>query len=150
MNAGTSTFLTAAQIASQTGVCKKTIHRRAAREAWQWRWAGNRLEYLPPANLAAPHLREPLLDLAPLISVEDRALLRRATIRLLALAELRAAIDKGIAHEQALSRVAEAFTFHTSVSSLRRWARAYLAHGITGLFEAKRGRVGRKPKGPGL
>lgn len=69
-----------------------------------------------------------------------KVLLREQAVRY-----MQSLVSAGVPREEALSRTAKVFSFRCSVSSVRRWERAYDQAGFPGLFEHKLGRVGRKP-----
>lgn len=72
--------------------------------------------------------------------------LAKALYREQAVRHLAGLIANGVPVESALMRTADLFShFSASVSSLRRWQRAYARRGFVGLFESKAGRSGRKP-----
>ncbi len=58
------------------------------------------------------------------------------------LAEL---VRAGVPRESAIQRTAKSFHFDASLSSVRRWEKAYAIGGFVALLERKIGRVGRKP-----
>jgi hypothetical protein len=149
-------FFSARDIALAMGVNKKQVHRTAQREGWPTRSSGNKLEYCPPAAIAAviiaapasasPHLRsERSVTFADLAHSDDQrnvVLMREKAVQCLQ-------NNLHLGKEIALELVAHKFKteqplFRISVSSLRRWFDAYQLAGIDGLVEQKRGRVGRK------
>jgi len=145
-------WFSAAQIAAALGVCKRNIHRRAAREHWPKRRSGNRFLFSPPPAVlrgrlslsAAAQCRRENLSLAALrISPAQIAEVARADQRLralLLLAQFRPAF--GIA--RALVRASRFSTIPCSVTSLRRWAGAWQSCGFAGLLESRRDRCGAK------
>lgn len=137
-------------IARAAGLSAKTIHRRALREFWPGRVLGNRHHFQPPDELLAACQQlangpgASFLDFQ--VADRDRAEFGRITARFNALCEAAGLIASGLGIERAL-RVT-AIKFGTSASQLRVWAGEFARAGIAGLLEHKRGRVGRKAKGP--
>jgi len=150
-------YFCAKDIARATGASKKTVHRTAQREQWPCRRDGNRDEYQVPANIAQIIIASPRRDqgqpVAPAVRFADltgndaqreNVLLREKAVKLLianiAFGKERA-LDLVIQHmntEHPLFKLGNKIT-------LRQWHAKYEAHGIDGLCEQKRGRVGVKP-----
>lgn len=151
-----SDYFSVRDIARATGASKKTVARTAQREQWPCRRDGNRDEYQVPANIAniiiaKPHAdRQPepitvrFSDLTGNDAQRENVLLREKSVKLL-IANLafgkERALDLVIQHmntEHPLFKLGNKIT-------LRQWHAKYEAHGIDGLVEQKRGRVGVKP-----
>ncbi len=150
MNLSQSELYPAAIIAMAAGVSARTIHRHAVREGWKRGANGNEFGYLPPRALLAKCRR--LMRRVPPrglqiegLTQERRAEALRVSRRMDACLLLAAALDAGEGRERALVRVAHIANFPCSARSLRRWFNAFEEHGVAGLAERKRGRVGAKP-----
>lgn len=140
-------YFRASVIARALGRGKKFVERRAKRERWPRRWAGNRRTYRVPVELQT-------LCLGALrggkstggltgfkISKAQINEVARAQKRFSALCALATAKKKS-GYEAALKHVA--ICFDTNAITLRQWAEAWKKNGFAGLLEHKRGRVGRK------
>lgn len=71
MTASNPEFFRARDISSALGVGKRTVHRRARRERWPKRRAGNRFLYAPPGGLP---------DNARTVGARAKALARRLPV----------------------------------------------------------------------
>lgn len=135
-------------------VNKKYVQRLAMREAWPLRQTGNRFEYQVPPAIAEIMIGTPesatapapiIVRFADLVADDAQreiVLLREQAVQLLGqnlCHGKEAALQLVCSHMAALHPL-----FRCSISSLRRWAELYAAHGLDGLVEQKRGRVGRK------
>lgn len=151
-------YFTARDISRATGASKKTVHRTAQREGWPTRREGNRDEYQVPPNIAAIIIGSPkaesekrnaenpvrFADLTGNDTQRENVLLREQAVKLL-IANLafgkERALDLVIRHMNAEHPL---FKLNNKIT-LRQWHAKYLAGGIDGLVEQKRGRVGVKP-----
>ena len=152
-------FFSARDIARALKLHKKAIQRLAAREQWPVQRHGNHLEYQPPPPIARCVVAQPstinhqpstisqrsvtFADLAHSADAREKVLLREKAVQLVH-------VNLGLGKETALQLVCNQFAtdhplFDISPRSLRRWMDAYAAHGLDGLVEQKRGRVGAKP-----
>jgi hypothetical protein len=144
----------ASDVARALGCHKKRVHRMAQRDGWESREQANRLEYRVPSSLAQLIVQSPesdgeaparvvrFADLAHSDAARQTVLWRQEAVEL-----LRNNLHLG--KEVALQLVVDHYRtnrplFHCSVSALRIWDGNYGRHGIDGLVEQKRGRVGRK------
>ena len=149
-------YFSARTIARATGASKKTVHRTAAREGWPVKRDGNRDEYQVPPNIAAIIIAKPqdgkteaaitvrFADLTGSDAQRENVLLREKAVKLL-MANL------AFGKERALTLVIQhmntehpLFKLNNKIT-LRQWHAKYLAAGLDGLVEQKRGRVGIKP-----
>lgn len=147
-------FYTARDIARALNTHKRSVQRQAQREHWPLRRNGNRIEYCPPEDIRTSLVATPpktlkarqcfvrFADLSYSDTQRENVLLREKAVQL-------AEANHFQGQETALQLVCRHFAaehpcFHISASSLRRWCAAYAAHGLDGLVEQKRGRVGRK------
>jgi len=141
-------------IARALGANKKTVQRTAEREAWPCRAQGNRLEFIPPAQIALAVVATPAMDtscpapevrfsdLAHSDAAREKVLLRERAVKLVAsnsiFGKMRAValVVEHFKKEQPLMPI--------SPRALHDWCAAYAERGIDGLVEQKRGVVGRK------
>ena len=152
-------YFSARTIARATGASKKTVHRTAAREGWPVKRDGNRDEYQVPPNIAAIIIAKPqdgkteaaitvrFADLTGSDAQRENVLLREKAVKLL-MANL------AFGKERALTLVIQhmntehpLFKLNNKIT-LRQWHAKYLAAGLDGLVEQKRGRVGVLPPLP--
>ena len=151
-----STYFRIADIARALALDKRVVHRMAESEHWPMHQCGNRFEFCPPPRIAALVIARPdmpkeepyhngvkFTDLAHCPAQRDVVLLREKAVQMLL-------VNTGIGKELALKLVSDYMRrehplFRCSVNSLRMWVDKYLANGIDGLVEQKRGKVGRKP-----
>jgi hypothetical protein len=149
-------FFSAKDIARATGASKKTVQRTALREGWPVRRDGNKDLFQVPANIAAIIIAKPsadkrceaitvrFADLTGNDAQRENVLLREKAVKLVsanAAFGKERALDLVIAHmnqEHPLFKLGNKIT-------LRQWITKYELHGIDGLVEQKRGRVGVKP-----
>jgi len=154
-------------IARAIGLSKRQILRRAAEENWPKRTRGNRLEFLPPADITAvllspltkPPVKRPTrVEFTDLIAADDvrkKHLKRESSIareggqrekvltRHDALQFYRQQISDGATITAAVIATVAAFP-NCSARSLRRWDEQESANGLNGLVEQKLGIVGKK------
>lgn len=153
-----SDYFSARDISRATGASKKTVQRTAQREGWPVRREGNRDEYQVPPNIAAIIVAKPnaevrmqnaevtvrFADLTGSDAQRENVLLREKAVKLFE-------ANKAFGVERALALViGHMNTEHPLFKlgnkiTLRQWIAKYEAHGIDGLVEQKRGRVGVKP-----
>jgi hypothetical protein len=133
-------YFTAQDLAEASGKSVRAIGKIAVRERWPVRFVGTRMLLQPPAEFAA---RLPGGSSAAITSAQ-RAEALRLKFRAECVFELDRLIQNGTPIERALTLIAETFSFNCSVSSLRRWQKAFATKGLRGLLENKVGNVGRK------
>lgn len=147
-------WFAARDIARATGFDKKTVRRRARLENWPTRVDGNRELYQPPARIAEMVIAAPVAErealavevrFADLVGKDPQigiVLKREKAVNLL---RENLHLGKEVALEMVAATMRAKYAdFDCSSRSLRRWLDRYEAHGIDGLVEQKRGRVGRK------
>lgn len=155
MNPMAPEFFTARDIARALTRNKRYVQRLAQREGWPTRTVGNRLEYRPGSDIAClivpsqgdvktaaapPVVR--FADLAASDAQREKVLQREQAVQLVVSLEH---LGREQALQLACKTVATEFpTLPCSVPTLRRWRDDYAAHGLDGLVEQKRGRVGPK------
>lgn len=151
-------FFTAADIARavstpENKVHKKMVLRTAQRENWPSHFDGYRWKFQPPAMIADIIIAQPAApaDTAPAVKFADLAhsdaarqtvLWREEAVKLF---HSQKHVGCEVAYETcaAIMRINHA-GFKCTSHSLRLWVKDYTAHGIDGLVDQKRGRVGRK------
>ena len=147
-------FYPARDIVRAMGGSKRTVLRTAIRERWPARINGNRMEFVPPPHIADAIIGTPCApfkftadvkfsDLSHSDSEREKVLLREKAVQM-----LQANLHLG--REVALQCTVASFKAQypalklNATTTLRNWERRYLASGLDGLVEQKRGRVGRK------
>ena len=152
-------FFCAADIARALGLVgqagNKMVKRTAKAEGWPTRQVGNKLQFAVPQQIAeiiiappapSPDKTVPSVRFSDLNHSEHAralVLLRERAVKLVSFNE------SACGKETSLKLVAaqmqqENPLFRISISSLRKWCDRYSAHGLDGLVEQKRGKVGRK------
>ncbi len=128
--------------------------RTAQRENWPSNFDGYRWTFQPPEKIAqivvaAPHEQKEVAapvvrfaDLAHSDAARETVLLREKAVQLFQ-SQKYLGVEVALETVSAIMRATHA-GFKCGSRALRIWVKDYAAHGIDGLVEQKRGRVGRK------
>jgi len=147
-------YFAAADIALALAVHKKRVLRVARRDAWPQRTDGYRLLLQPPPDIAALIIARPISPSSPIRPIHfadlvhsdpqrELVLRREQAVRLL---QENLHLGKEVALVSTAAIIRATYPgFRCQARALREWLKRYQAHGLDGLVDQKRGRVGRKP-----